>query len=1134
MEIFKDSNLLNKLITSQSKRVALPLGGVQTQALTTADLESIYGTSEDFLGRYRNFEQRAFQMMQDSKNLAYGAEVPNVDLMQKMGKLDLSMFNYQAKNSLQEFFNINVLQIEALMSKAGIPGMEFPSGNLYSSLMKFDVSQVDNENHAAVAFFNRTFFNVNPNKEGALAFNFGVSNMFTSEALERTMRQQAPGFADEITGRILTFDVETTGVTKGSQVRSFAGRIADKSGGQVEEFAVAFENMQMNNVKVRTSRGSMLLSEGVNFIEGSRNVKSMGEGGAEFVAQSKTLFQRILSEDIQHLSGHNILFDLQKMSETLNSLDSFDDEAKNLMSSVFDRISGRGAYAGENNFLIDTRETLTGYFAKRAEEQGIQTSQKAMRLLAPESVAKISIGGSTTPSSIENIVANSNILQLIEEESRLSGSAGRDAQSLMRKIQSGSHIAETDVHMQATLQRHQLLGTLDFFDDSSPVSSFVKLGRKKYLSGAAILPTTNIADVAHLEKSGIDYLSGAGARHVSIEGISASELGITDRRMSGISGQLSYNKSAGGFQFQYENSAGAKQSINISDEATARNAIQSKLRSISTSNDNISINGFSYIDATKVDQAIIAKEAVRGVRNQADTDQFIRSLGLTDEQFGVTPSSSSIFGKLGTPIRGQSQKDLQSPLTFGDDVIKQYHKQAASAGLGFSSLNVQDRILGVKMAQATSSIGMGVSNALDASGASSRGFAHARKANLLSEMGLSFFHAQKETRLIGEIDDTGPTPASKIMANFESLFDFAETRTAPVVAGQSETVVRSLNVKAFGGADILNTDLNKFTLSYVNGTEGPSGVGARINVVWGANKTFSEDQSKLLAAHLLDSAKTQQEFLSTIDGYDLGNSLTKTELIAAGAKGTPEREKIVLSVAEQIREKGIVTGYAEGDVADALTEAFKKSNISLIENDVELLNHQMRLAHSQGGLLTFASPRNAAADEAAGITSSMIQSEINEVLESSNAAGEFFTENRSAEKRALQVIRDARGSSSVSEAIDTTRRAVSNLKTPMTDFYSKNKTKLGYGGIAIAALGAGYYMSKKHRESSLYDETVKSQPIEPGNPRRAMQRSQASLASPSSTRRDPLTTAGIVGNLDRNKIGHSQMGPNKYNHLYGG
>jgi hypothetical protein len=38
----------------------------------------------------------------------------------------------------------------------------------------------------------------------------------------------------------------------------------------------------------------------------------------------------------------------------------------------------------------------------------------------------------------------------------------------------------------------------------------------------------------------------------------------------------------------------------------------------------------------------------------------------------------------------------------------------------------------------------------------------------------------------------------------------------------------------------------------------------------------------------------------------------------------------------------------------------------------------------------------------------------------------------------------------------------------------------------------------------------------------------------SSFRRDPLTTAGVVGNLDRNKIGHYKMGAQKNAHLFGG
>ena len=393
------------------------------------------------------------------------------------------------------------------------------------------------------------------------------------------------------TGNILTFDVETTGVTRGSQVRSFAGRITDSvSGAEVSSFGTAFENLQMASarVRVRTAAGSesVLLSKGVNILENADNVKSMANGGVEFVSESKKLFAQFLSNDISHLSGHNIFFDLQKMGETLQGLDAYDDEAKTLMHSVFDRISGADyeykgrTYKGNKDFLIDTKETLSAYFSKKAE--GLpDAAAKVDRLLAPESLAKISIGGSTTPSSIENIVANSNVLELIERDA-LAGS--KDARDLMVKIQSGSHIAKTDVHMQGTLYKYQLSEELDFMDMSKldSASNFVKSGRRQYLRGAAITPTTNVADVAHLEKSAINYLSGAGAKNVMLEDIAGSQLGLS----TSTRGQLSYNKSKETFEFTGSGSASA---IDV-DEGIARSNISSRLQAISdVANNNISL-----------------------------------------------------------------------------------------------------------------------------------------------------------------------------------------------------------------------------------------------------------------------------------------------------------------------------------------------------------------------------------------------------------------------------------------------------------------------------------------------------------------------------------------------------------------
>lgn len=99
--------------------------------------------------------------------------------------------------------------------------------------------------------------------------------------------------------------------------------------------------------------------------------------------------------------------------------------------------------------------------------------------------------------------------------------------------------------------------------------------------------------------------------------------------------------------------------------------------------------------------------------------------------------------------------------------------------------------------------------------------------------------------------------------------------------------------------------------------------------------------------------------------------------------------------------------------------------------------------------------------------------------------------------------------------------------------YREALPKIGYGAIAAGALALGYYGFKKKKENDLYNETIDQQPYEKTNFVSQRNRNISPIVSPMSTRRDPLVTAGVVGNLDRNKIGHTSMGPNKYNHLYG-
>jgi len=107
----------------------------------------------------------------------------------------------------------------------------------------------------------------------------------------------------------------------------------------------------------------------------------------------------------------------------------------------------------------------------------------------------------------------------------------------------------------------------------------------------------------------------------------------------------------------------------------------------------------------------------------------------------------------------------------------------------------------------------------------------------------------------------------------------------------------------------------------------------------------------------------------------------------------------------------------------------------------------------------------------------------------------------------------------------------------LIDKITKIKPKIYKGIAAVGAISAGYYLGRRTQEQNLYDETMGQQPTETNIGPMGIadfNRLDQELAAQFSSRRDPLVTAGVVGNLDRNKISHTRMGPDKYNHLYGG
>lgn len=1170
MRIFDPSDDSNLVRLTKSLNGAMPTSNVGASRVIDGTLaQQIFGSSDDFISRYKEFEENYYRFLGDRSRLSPLVGNIDIDLERKSGKLDLSRLNYDSQQELMDIFRTRVLNFEQLLSQAGLPGREYESGNLYRALLQYET---EGDSHAANILLGRTYFNIDPTKAGFDAIRFGTSNMLSSSTLERLSYQRSnmAAIEDEMkrtNARIMTFDVETTGVMRDSQIRQFAYQVeqvtADGSRmtldpttlrpatDPLEMVTKSFENTQMDLARITTPSGqSFNLSRFVNELEGRQGI-SMADGGRQFVEESKALISQML--EVEHVSGHNVLFDIGMLRNTLESLSSFheDEVAQGLLSDLYSKIETN------KSFLIDTAESTREYFNAKAMAKFAGDPDAAQKyvaqILGPESKTMTMLGGSTAPVSVENIALNSNLFQLIEEEDQ------ELAKRITQQLKMGSHVADTDVALQASIERFRRSGKLDFrFDETGvPVgralSDFEQYARNQVLKSSAIVPTTNIASVRHVSQGVFDFVtSDEGMKRVRMTA-EASELGLTGTGR----GVLSYDREAEKFSFRRFGATTAAEDVL---DQTARDVILQNLqeaRRLGQGTDSV-INigrgatqvakrnladekilslGLNYIQATGIDEAQTARRLTAGITAASlpNNDQFIRSLGLTMEQFG-RPQSRTFKQMFSTRTPEEKASDIGNPMEYSRESIDSYYLNAANAGLPFHQLSVANRAYSVAVAQSTSSVSqIGKANLPSA--------VYAQNADLLSEMGISFFRTQVHPR-IGMINaaEGQMFPSSKVMLPFFSMFDVDTTTDA------DNAVTRTLSVKAFEGktgvrsGNIMSTDLNRFTMSYVTGTgEGESFLPSRVNLVWGANSTLSRNESKVIAESMLDNVGTFRETLEAMASQDQGLSREIGELIQLGTSmesiDTTTRNRIVDTLSSHIRDRGIVLGYVEGDAADAINASAARRGIDLAGNDVRSHNFAMRIAHvhqfegGREGVLAMSALSDVTEDLATGRTSQVAQRETSEAFDQFIEANKLL--NDPAKRRAAKrAIRDASTAGGVDRAVDLTKDVVREFMTPMRDFYVNNKKPLGIAGIGLTVASLGYYMYKKKSEQNLYDESVAYMPT--GSPTSKPRREISSVSQPKSTRRDPLVTAGVVGNLDRNKIGHTQMGPNKYNHLYGG
>jgi len=1139
------ARLMRSLTGQMSAEGKVPLGR-QAGSLDHNAIKSIFGTPEDFMQSYKNFEDNYFRLLSDSSNRRIGARVRDISLERRSGLINLNYLNYETQTLLKNQFSQTVLRSSDLFSQGGLPGLEFPSANMFSSaLLKYDINPTalfGADAHPAAVLLNRIFFNVDPSKAGMDAFNFGKSNILSSQSLERISLMQD---FSSVGKKILTLDTETTGVTFDSQVRQLAYEIQEADGTISKAFSQSFINDQMNIANVSKSGVSTKMS---SFLAGD-NALDMQDGGVKFVNTSKQLFTDMLN--VSHVSGHNLVFDINKMSDTLQGLDAFrlDQEAQSLQRQVFERIES------QKDYLIDTQETMRSYFTRKASdligESGDRASRMVSQLLGPEMLAQIGIGGSTTPMSVENIALNSNLLQLIERDDK------DRAADFARKLQAGSHVADTDVAIQASMEKYRSLGELDFRFDidgkpiGDPLSDFERYARNRILKSQAMVPTRDIASTMHAGQTTRDFMqTDRGMQRATITATS-TDLGLDSE---GKEGFLKYNTQAKQYEFTrfgslesssvdsltakgyisqtfqeaFQENEGTASTLRIGSQAVrvTRNIADEKILSY----------GINFIQESKV-QRIEAFEramASSGITGElADDDTLLRSLAITNQQFNESQTIQSTLSRISNAVSGRSPIAQMRPATdLGSDAMLQYQMNAARVGLPFSSIDTVDRVTSVGLSQITAHIGE----------AAGMNLTHAKNAKLTSEFGLSYAKMQTNVR-IGEITGEGDLrPASRVIVPFQDMFEYGQTADPTTGSIQSQ----SLRVKAFSDSgltdNIIDSDLNRFTLSFVEERKLADGtiVKPKVNLVFGANNSLSKEESTSIAEYLLKNSSNFEEVLRSVDNADgaLTSSINQITNFSHSLRGLDDESKtrVTAQLADHIKDRGVVAGDFGDETTGLIERLLSRQGIDLTQNDVRMKDLSVRLVHfnSDSGVATLGPLVDELVSEQMGRTSSRAQQETLDAL-NRQIKVESLLEDSANKRLASRTVLQGQNATRVEQIVSEGSQRMQNaIPTPMTDFYLKNKTKIGYAGIGLAAAGIGYYISKKQRESSLYNESLESQPTEANMGRAMSSQPSAEFRELRSTRRDPLVTAGVVGNLDRNKIGHSQMGPNKYNHLYGG
>ena len=963
-------------------------------------------------------------------------------------------------------------------------------------------------------------FNVNPNKPGFDAFNIGT-NLMSSRALsqmfnidQRTGAATLKSLSDVVGGRnIKMLDVETSGIFRNSQIVQMATSDISSSGSIKAGSNVTFRSQQL---------GGLMYGEGKSFSDLFQSGKVVGaeDGGKQFLDESAKMLNGLVEKN-SVIAGHNVNFDIEKLTSTMKQMDAYSShkEAQQAVGNLFS-----GIESGET-LLVDTLEYNRAYMndlvntAVEAKKIEAINSGKALSgteiakytrdfMYAPEIMADTKIGGGAAYASVEAIALNTDLTARIVRDAKAGDQTAID---LVGQLSGGSHVADTDTLLQSFIYKYtttsdkanrlQLKSGSAVYDAFKTESNVL---RRQIYKSSALVPTKNIADIEHISQAGFNYL-------LTDEGI--GNVSLYDNTV-GAEGFIRYDATEERFMRYADKDGGeAKGYYRGRQEgfAKVRATLEAARRNDKTASSLISNLGINYGQNSRIiEMGKIASALQDAPQGDLTSETILQSLGKVYKNFS---SDLSFYDQMKISTTGRSPS---SPFKvgFGANNISEYMNKsievaqsATNIGSPYNFLDTRSTIFSTILAEATqenASIGRAqialqlqdetldeVSKA--ALEANLKTFDYASQADIFTETGVSHFRSQQS-------------------------FSFPIQLTGKEASIPGRIILPAETFQSILGKDIPEREAvrkqGRVSLSVAN-REGQDVV----NAFWSLGKNATSQDymphaeklvSDALAAHA-NIGVTQTAELSVAEGLaKVGSELQA--IIGGGV----EQKALVDLVAEGMAQGGIGFANIEGQSARRVVEGAAKAGLDLA-NDV-MVPETSSILDISGGVVRLSAMSDETSLAAAGNAARM-DTANSEVIGFMNKAANVLEKSGSVDK-ARRVV---------------TRSKLGREPSKALSFFIENKKGIYGGAAALVAAGVGYYMYDNYKEDQIYDETLAEQPTSGGYSNgRMMQQTMQPTMGYSSYKRDSLATAGVVGGLDRNKIGHHKMGSNKNSHLFGG